>query len=700
MSHSSKIELPAPSIAGGAQTTAEFSASGGAAESLLVKQCEGQSDVRVPDFHSVAASLTSAGISVLPVTIEKRPALGGWRDFQSRIPNARELHGWFSAQNPDGLGAICGQVSGGLEVIDLDSKNDPSGTLNDSAQAAIRELAPGLWERLVIETSKSGGLHLYFRSPSPGRSHKLAHWPDAKGQLKEIAETRGEGGYVVCAPSPGYVLRQGRLESPPMLTAEERDDLLAAVRSLDRTPAQAPAEASSPPHLGGGLTPLDDFNRRGDALVLLTKHGWCIGPARPDGSLYLRRPGKSENGYSATWNYAGRRTLSVFSSNAQPFATTPTSYGPAAIYALLECGGDFRRAAAELKKLGYGQAGPVAVADPTGVRARLRSRRFDPESRPPKPQPRILLAGKPICTPGNLTTIGAQAKTGKSAFVGAIISAVICAEEGVSKADNLGLSATPPQGRALLHFDTEQSPYDADQLVRRSLRRSTTEAPPSFLDSFRLAGFSAPELKQALKITLEEADAVRGIFAVIVDGIADLVIDVNDQAECNMFIAELHELAIQYDCPIVCIVHENPAQESGKMRGHLGSQLERKAESNIRLKKSGEITLAYGEKMRGAPIGVSEGPHFTWCPIREMHVTTVTTTQTKLKVKLEKLAALAEEVFEVSGKGNLRHSELITGITSEGGISKSTAEDRFTEMKELKVVLKNPKTGLWMLNPI
>ena len=654
----------------------------------------------MPDFHSVAASLTAAGISVLPVAIEKRPALGSWKDFQSRIPTASDLHRWFLAQNPYGVGAICGQVSGGLEVVDLDSKNDPTGTLNESAEAAIRELAPGLWERLVIETSKSGGLHLYFRSPTPGRSHKLALWPDTEGQLKEIAETRGEGGYVVCAPSPGYVLRQGRLESPPMLTAEERDDLLAALRSLDRTPAKAPAEASSPPHLGGGVTPLDDFNQRGDALGLLNKHGWYIGPARPDGSRYLRRPGKSEKGYSATWNYAGRGTLSVFSSNAQPFETTPTSYGPAAIYALLECGGDFRRAAAELKKLGYGQAGPVAVAPPTGVRARLRARRFDPESKPSKPQPRIFLAGKPICTPGNLTTIGAQAKTGKSAFVGAMISAVICAEGGVSKADNLGLSAAPPQGRALLHFDTEQSLYDADQLVWRSLRRSTTETPPSFLDSFRLAGFSASELKQALTITLEEADAVRGIFAVIIDGIADLVLDVNDQAECNRFIAELHELAIKYDCPIISIVHENPAQESGKMRGHLGSQLERKAESNIRLKKSGDLTVAYGEKMRGAPIGVSEGPHFTWCPINEMHVTTTSTAQTKAILKREKLAALAGDVFEASGKADLRHRDLIGGIKAELGISRSTAEDRFTEMKLHKIVLKNPTTGFWSLSPI
>lgn len=598
------------------------------------------------------------------------------------------------------MAVVCGRVSGHLEVIDLDAKNDPSGTLNAAAEAAIRELTPGLWERLVIEKSRSGGLHLYFRSPSPEGNSKLAHCPNVDGKPSVIAETRGEGGYVVCAPTPGYVLNQGSLESPPVLTVEEREDLLAAVRTLDRTPEKVSQPSPVPAKRTDSKTPLDDFNERGDALEVLRRHGWEVGNELPDGRRYLRRPGKTDKGWSATWNHNGRGTLTVFSSNAEPFETAPTSYSPAAIYALLECEGNFQRAAAELREHGYGAAARYPSEIPEDLPARLLKRRFSFESRPPKPEPRFSINGKAVCTAGNLSTIAAQAKAGKSAFIGAAISAAICAACAKSGRDNLGLTAVPHCGKYLLHFDTEQSPYDADKLIRTALRRAELQAPPEFLVSFGLAGFSAKDLVQSLQLQMEELASRGGVYAVIIDGVADLATDVNDPAECNGLIAHLQALAIKHDCPIICVVHENPTQDSGKMRGHLGSQLERKCESNLRLKRDKEITVVFGDKMRGAPIHENDGPRFRWSPFDEMHVSTATTAKTKENEKREKLERLAEDVFEQSGKPDMRHQELISEIAKIRKISPSTAEDRFTEMKNLKVLIKDAKTRFWILNPI
>ena len=38
-----------------------------------------------------------------------------------------------------------------------------------------------------------------------------------------------------------------------------------------------------------------------------------------------------------------------------------------------------------------------------------------------------------------------------------------------------------------------------------------------------------------------------------------------------------HQLAIEYDCVFMTVLHENPNSDFGKTRGHLGSQLSRKA---------------------------------------------------------------------------------------------------------------------------
>lgn len=93
-----------------------------------------------------------------------------------------------------------------------------------------------------------------------------------------------------------------------------------------------------------------------------------------------------------------------------------------------------------------------------------------------------------------------------------------------------------------------------------------------------------------------------GVFAIIIDGVGDFVSDVNDPVECNALTAELQDLAIRYDCPVVAVLHENPTQKSGKARGHLGSQLERKAETVLRLKRKKEVIVIYAEKTRGAPL--------------------------------------------------------------------------------------------------
>ena len=67
---------------------------------------------------------------------------------------------------------------------------------------------------------------------------------------------------------------------------------------------------------------------------------------------YWRRPGK-RRGHSATFNYHHTRYFYVFTGNAPPF-DPDRAYSPFAVYALLECNGDYRAAASALRRLSYG----------------------------------------------------------------------------------------------------------------------------------------------------------------------------------------------------------------------------------------------------------------------------------------------------------------------------------------------------------
>ncbi len=318
-----------------------------------------------------ARAYLSAGLCPLPAILaEKRPNLSGWKQYQKRRPTEHQLRQWFTDSQPICL--LTGAVSGNLELLDFDCE----GELFTPWVELVNAEAPGLLERLVIERSQSGGRHVVYRCeaaipgnlklaqrivPAPNDQELVIfgkrYRPRRVGDRYEVActliETRGEGGLFLCAPTPGYVLEQGIIESLPVLTEAERNILIEAAWALNE--AIPPAETSAGSTEMSGR-PGDEFNERGDLRALLERHGWtCVRRAENE---CWRRPGK-DRGWSATLR---DRVFYVFSSNAAPFESN-RAYSPFAVYSLLEHQGDFARAASALRDEGFGSD---ALADGTG----------------------------------------------------------------------------------------------------------------------------------------------------------------------------------------------------------------------------------------------------------------------------------------------------------------------------------------------
>lgn len=257
----------------------------------------------------------------------------------------------------------------------------------------------------------------------------------------------------------------------------------------------------------------------------------------------------------------------------------------------------------------------------SGRTSKLSDRLYNHAKQIEKPDPVFTLNGTTICTPGNLTTLLSQAKAGKTATIGAMLAASMTTPD--QNRDTLGVEG-PNYGKgALIHADTEQSPYDWQNSIRTSLKRAGRDKPPDWLMSLCLTGLPAKECRFMLQSAVRLALKRHGkIWCIIVDGTADLVIDPNDPKECFPLIAELHDLAIRHGCAIVNALHMNPGKDQEKARGHLGSQLERKAESNLMLHKDdGGVTELWGVKQRGKMIVRSDAQRFKWDDVLQMHVT-------------------------------------------------------------------------------
>jgi hypothetical protein len=64
---------------------------------------------------------------------------------------------------------------------------------------------------------------------------------------------------------------------------------------------------------------------------------------------------------------------------------------------------------------------------------------------------------------------------------------------------------------------------------------------------------------------------------VIVDGIRDLVNDINDGVLAQEVMEELLQLATSRECCIVCVLHQNKSGEDHNLRGWIGTELMNKA---------------------------------------------------------------------------------------------------------------------------
>lgn len=317
-----------------------------------------------------ALALLRAGISAVPIACDgtKRPAVA-WKAYQSRLATEEEARRWWGGQRPHGIAAICGEVSGGLELIDFDRLTDET---YPAWCRLIEESCPGLLERLIVVRTPRrpvGGMHVWYRFPGIRQGNqKLASDPGAPSDERTLIETRGEGGYALLPGGPDAVHQCGRpyeyladsLADVPTISADDRDFLLAAARSFDRTePAYEPTPKSAP---GLDLRPGDDFDRRATWEQVLGEHRWK--PVMQCGDeVRWARPGK-DKGWSATTGHCkgadGADLLRVFSSSADPLQMGK-AYGKFRAYAVLNFGGDkgenLSRAASFLRSQGYGSTG-------------------------------------------------------------------------------------------------------------------------------------------------------------------------------------------------------------------------------------------------------------------------------------------------------------------------------------------------------
>ena len=167
-----------------------------------------------------------------------------------------------------------------------------------------------------------------------------------------------------------------------------------------------------------------------------------------------------------------------------------------------------------------------------------------------------------VGTLGNFSASTGKAKAKKTFNVSAIVASALI------NGQVLEYRASLPEGkRKILYFDTEQSPFHCKKVLQRILNHLREIANPAV----------------RCEIIRKAIYGIEGVGLVIIDGIRDLMLDINNATQATTLIGDLMQWTSEREIHIQTVLHLNKGDDNS--RGHIGTELNNKAETVLQVTK-------------------------------------------------------------------------------------------------------------------
>lgn len=207
----------------------------------------------------------------------------------------------------------------------------------------------------------------------------------------------------------------------------------------------------------------------------------------------------------------------------------------------------------------------------------LNKGEIKPTDKPDNP-PQILWVGDCVlATFGNFSASTGKAKSKKTFNISAMVAAAL------KNGTVLNYRASLPKNkRKIFYFDTEQSRYHCHNVLERILKLAGLS---SDKDCERITFIGLREYTPSLRLSLIDyaLRTSQGYGLVIIDGLRDLMYDINNAKEATDVMTMLMNWTSTYMLHIHCVLHLN--KNDSNTRGHIGTELENKAETVLVVSK-------------------------------------------------------------------------------------------------------------------
>ena len=212
------------------------------------------------------------------------------------------------------------------------------------------------------------------------------------------------------------------------------------------------------------------------------------------------------------------------------------------------------------------------------------------------------LHGTPCFPRGEIVALTGKEKSGKTFFTSVLMT--LC----VSRAC-LAMERRSSERYRMLWYDTEQSEESTQEILCERITKLAGDDERHIADMFDIFNVRSLSWQRRLPM-LEYAVTRHRPDLVIIDGIRDLVDDINDGVMSQEVLERLMRLATETMCCIVCVLHQNKSSEDRNLRGWIGTELSYKSfEVYECVKDSGRVFSC--QQIRTRKYDITEKMQFT-----------------------------------------------------------------------------------------
>ena len=218
-------------------------------------------------------------------------------------------------------------------------------------------------------------------------------------------------------------------------------------------------------------------------------------------------------------------------------------------------------------------SGPAEQKEPTQQEIDdLYNERITPETELPPMQPLFRMFDVPCFYRGELVADCGKAKSGKTTFLSILMAA--CLTQKVLALERYTNQADSPL--RVLWIDTEQSQQSTQEILKERIIPLSVESVCDLNDTFYAFNLRGLGFEKRGKMVDVAIRSIQPDIAII-DGVKDLMTDINDAVQATLIMEKLMALAKEKNCCIVCVLHQNKSEQDRNMRGSIGTELTNKA---------------------------------------------------------------------------------------------------------------------------